>query len=78
MGLTKAKVSGPGLLYRLRLPAGGSTFAHGHDAPEYITVLKGAFSDGRATYAAGDFSPKPASRWSMRNSRSPPTVSASA
>jgi putative transcriptional regulator len=55
MGLTKARVAGPGLLYRLRLPAGGSTFDHGHDAPEYIAVLKGGFSDGDATYAAGDF-----------------------
>jgi putative transcriptional regulator len=55
MGLAKAKVSGKGLLYQLRLPAGGSTFDHGHDAPEYIAVLKGAFSDGHTTYTAGDF-----------------------
>ena len=55
MGLAKAGVPGPGLLYRLRLPAGGSTFAHGHDAPEYVAVIKGAFVDGGETYTAGDF-----------------------
>jgi putative transcriptional regulator len=55
MGIAKAKVTGSGLLYRLRLPANGGTFDHGHDSPEYIAVLKGAFNDGGAVYGVGDF-----------------------
>lgn len=55
MGLRKADLAGGDLLYLLRLPGGLRTIPHGHEGIEYTAVLKGAFDDGLAVFAAGDF-----------------------
>jgi putative transcriptional regulator len=55
MHISKAKMEGGDLLYRLSLPAGQATFPHDHNGLEFTAVLTGAFNDGFETYAAGDF-----------------------
>ncbi len=41
--------------YLLRASGGASLLEHGHNGPEFTTVLQGAFSDATGRYGAGDF-----------------------
>jgi putative transcriptional regulator len=45
----------PGTLFLLRIAPGNSLPRHTHRGVEHTQVLCGAFDDGRATFAAGDF-----------------------
>jgi putative transcriptional regulator len=49
-------VRGPrGLAYLLRTGPGAALLAHGHTGEEYVSVLRGAFSDETGRYGPGDF-----------------------
>ncbi|MBS0320752.1 MAG: cupin domain-containing protein [Proteobacteria bacterium] len=58
-GMRYARLASPqdpdAKLYLLRISAGRSLAQHSHRGMELSQVLVGAFADGRATFAAGDF-----------------------
>ena len=47
--------TGSAMLYLLRLRPAEQVPPHGHAGLEFTTVLEGAYRDGDATYAVGDF-----------------------